>query len=118
MAFIESLTKLFAGNRPAHEPVDQNVLLFSLDEVPNPRDTGTMYVTCETRFQLFLRVSLDQAGIDATLVELSRKIEQIRASGFTEIRFDNVSPEAQKQIEAHLASYYIPSRDGHSSAMV
>lgn len=119
MGLINTVKHMFGSNLPTPSSVggSETVLLFSLEEVPNPRDTGTLYVSCGSRLLFFVRVSLDQAGIDATLAELSRTIDQIRACSFTEIRFDNVSPQAQKQIEAHLASFYIPSRDHHRPVM-
>jgi len=92
MGFIETIRQIYHGASADEDELPDNVLLFALNEVPNPKNSGTMYISCGRRFKTFLRVTLDQAGIDATLTEINRHIDRIRATGFTDIRFDNVSP--------------------------
>jgi hypothetical protein len=80
------------------------VLRFQIDENPNPRDTGTLYVSCGKHVIFSLNVTLDLAGVEASCMELTQRIEQVRKSTFQEMKFINVAPWASKKIENHLTA--------------
>lgn len=102
MELFQKIKQAILGPQSSPD-IGDDILLFSIEEVPNPRDTGTLYVSCGGRLVMFLNVTLDQAGIDATLVGITRSIEEFRAANFKDIHFNNISASARNQIEQHLA---------------
>ncbi len=105
MGLFRKIKQALLEPRSSDDDVGDEALLFSIEELPNPRDTGTLYVSCGKELLTFLNVTLDQAGIDASLLEITRSIEKIRACNFREIRFINISASARNQIETHLSSF-------------
>ena len=107
MKLIEKITAaLFSGPKaePKADEYPEGVLRFKIEELPNPRDTGTLYISCGKRLITTVDVTLDAAGLAASCSALTQKSDEIRKYSYSELGFANIAPWARSQLEAHLST--------------
>ena len=87
--------------RPKSDP---SVLYISIDELPNPRDWGTMdLIACNKPiFSEDIDLAAPNTGAIEALIGLYW--QEIHSSGYQRIEYKNVSDWVQKKIEEKLAS--------------
>lgn len=74
------------------------ILVFSIEELPNPKNTGIFSVEYKGKLILDRIVSLDEQGVDDAcfLIEVnSKKFETLEIK---EVRFSNISDYSQQRI--------------------
>ena len=83
---------------------DPSVLYVSIDELPNPRDWGTVDLIAGNK--LIFSEDIDLAAPNTDVIEalIGQYWQEIQASGYKRIEYKNVSGWVQKKIEEKLAS--------------
>jgi len=83
---------------------DLSVLYVSIDELPNPRDWGTVDLIAGNKLIFSEDINLAAPNTDAIEALIGQYWQEIQSSGYQRIEYKNVSDWVQKKIEERLAS--------------
>ncbi len=83
---------------------DPSVLYVSIDELPNPRDWGTVDFIAGNKMIFSEDIDLAAPNTDAIEALIGQYWQEIQSSGSQRIEYKNVSDWVQKKIEEKLAS--------------
>ena len=83
---------------------DPSVLYVSIDELPNPRDWGTIDLIAGNKLIFSEDIDLAAPNTDAIEALIGQYWQEIQSSGYQRIEYKNVSDWVQKKIEEKLAS--------------
>ena len=83
---------------------DSSVLYVSIDELPNPRDWGTVDFIAGNKLIFSEDIDLAAPNTDAIEALIGQYWQEIQSSGYQRIEYKNVSDWVQKKIEEKLAS--------------
>lgn len=83
---------------------DPSVLYVSIDELPNPRDWGTVDLIAGNKRIFSEDIDLAAPNTDAIEALIGQYWQEIQSSGYQRIEYKNVSDWVQKKIEEKLAS--------------
>ncbi len=98
MGIIQNLmAKLFSKT-------DLATLYVSIDELPNPRDWGTLDFVVGSKLIFSEDINLASPTFDAIEALIGQHWQEIQSSGYRRIVYDNVAEWVQKKIEEKLAS--------------
>ena len=92
---------LFNKLSPKRDPA---VLYVTIDELPNPRDWGTVDFIAGNKLICSEDVNLAAPNADAIEALIGQYWQEIQSSGYQRIEYKNVSDWVQKKIEEKLAS--------------
>ena len=95
------IRQLFSGLWPKSDP---SVLYVSIDELPNPRDWGTVDFIAGNKLIFSEDIDLAAPNTDAIEALIGEYWQEIQSSGYQRIEYKNVSGWVQKKIEEKLAS--------------
>ena len=95
------IRQLFSGLWPKSDP---SVLYVSIDELPNPRDWGTVDLIAGNKLIFSEDIDLAAPNTDAIEALIGQYWQEIQSSGYKRIECKNVSDWVQKKIEEKLAS--------------
>ena len=84
--------------------IDPSVLYVSIDELPNPRDWGTLDFVVGDKLIFSEDVNLAAPTFDAIEALIGQHWQHIQSSGYKRIAYKNVADWVQKKIEEKLAS--------------
>ena len=98
MKFLSALVQKLS---PKREPA---VLYVTIDELPNPRNWGTVDLMVGN--QLIFKEDIDLAAPNTDALEalIGQHWQEIQSSGYQRIEYKNVSDWLQKKIEEKLAT--------------
>ena len=82
---------------------DPSTLYVIIDELPNPRDWGTLGFAVGDRRIFSEDIDLAAPNFDAVEALIGLHWQEIQASGYQRIEYKNVSAWVQKKIEEKLA---------------
>ena len=83
---------------------DPTVLYVTIDELPNPRDWGTVDLMVGNKLIFSEDVNLAAPNTDAIEALIGQHWQEIQSSGYQRIEYKNVSDWVKKKIEEKLAS--------------
>ena len=83
---------------------DPSTLYVSIDELPNPRDWGTVDLMVGDKLIFSEDMDLAAPNTDAIEALIGQHWQEIQTSGYQRIEYKNVSGWVQKKIEEKLAS--------------
>ncbi len=83
---------------------DPAVLYVTIDELPNPRDWGTVDLMVGDKLIFSEDMDLAAPNTDAIEALIGQYWQEIQSSGYQRIEYKNVSDWLQKKIEEKLAS--------------
>ncbi len=83
---------------------DLATLYVSIDELPNPRDWGTLDFVIGSKSIFSEDINLAAPTFDAIEALIGQHWQEIQSSGYQRIVYDNVAEWVQEQIEEKLAS--------------
>lgn len=83
---------------------DPSVLYVTIDELPNPRDWGTVDFIAGNKLIFSEDMDLAAPNTDAIEALIGQHWQEIQSSGYQRIEYKNVSDWVQKKIEEKLAS--------------
>lgn len=83
---------------------DPSTLYVIIDEMPNPRDWGTLGFAVGDRRIFSEDIDLAAPTFDAVEALIGLHWQEIQASGYQRIEYKNVSAWVQQKIEEKLAS--------------
>ena len=98
MKFLSALVNKLSPKR------DPAVLYVTIDELPNPRDWGTVDLIAGNKLIFSEDVHLAAPNTDAIEALIGQYWQEIQSSGYQRIEYKNVSGWLQKKIEEKLAS--------------
>jgi hypothetical protein len=98
MKFFSALVNKFSPKR------DPAVLYVIIDELPNPRNWGTVDFIAGNKLILSEDIDLAAPNTDAIEALIGQYWQEIQSSGYQRIEYKNVSDWVQKKIAAKLAS--------------
>ena len=98
MKFLSALVQKLS---PKREPA---VLYVTIDEMPNPRDWGTVDFMVGNQLIFNEDIDLAAPNTDALEALIGQHWQEIQSSGYQRIEYKNVSDWVQKKIEEKLAS--------------
>ena len=98
MKFLSALVQKLS---PKREPA---VLYVTIDELPNPRDWGTVDFMVGNQLIFNEDIDLAAPNTDALEALIGQHWQEIQSSGYQRIEYKNVSDWVQKKIEEKLAS--------------
>ena len=98
MKFLSALVQKLS---PKREPA---VLYVTIDELPNPRNWGTVDLTVGNQLIFNEDIDLAAPNTDALEALIGQHWQEIQSSGYKRIEYKNVSDWVQKKIEEKLAS--------------
>ena len=102
MTFLSRLKQFFIGSFSS--PVYENgVLYFIIEELPNPRDSGTFKILCGSTELAVDVVTLDEPGVVIANELIGLHAATIRKYPYEKIEYVNITPWAQAKIEARMA---------------
>lgn len=81
---------------------DPHTLYVSIDEIPQPRDWGTVQLTVGNSELISRDISLEASAIDELLGWIERNLPKIKATGYQQVEFENVSEPLQQRLQALL----------------
>ena len=81
---------------------DPHTLYISIDEIPQPRDWGSIQLAVGSDMVMSRDISLEASATDELLGWIERNLPKIKASGFQRVSFENVSKPLQRRIQALL----------------
>jgi len=100
--FLSELRKFFLDS--FSDPVYQDgVLYFIIEELPNPRDSGIFKILCVSTELAVDVVTLDEPGVVIANELIGLHAATIRKYPYEKIEYVNITPWAQKKIEARMA---------------
>ena len=83
---------------------DPAVLYVTIDELPNPRDWGTVDLMVGNKLIFSEDMDLAAPNTDAIEALIGQYWQEIQSSGYQRIEYKNVSGWVRKKIEKKLAS--------------
>ena len=83
---------------------DPSTLYVIIDELPNPRDWGTLDLIAGNKLIFSEDIDLTAPNTDAIEALIGQYWQEIQSSGYQRIEYKNVSDWVQKKIEEKLAS--------------
>jgi hypothetical protein len=98
MKFFSALVNKFSPKR------DPAVLYVIIDELPNPRNWGTVDFIAGNKLIFSEDIDLAAPNTDAIEALIGQYWQEIQSSGYQRIEYKNVSDWVQKKIAAKLAS--------------
>ena len=98
MKFFSALVNKLSPKR------DPAVLYVTIDELPNPRDWGTVDLMVGNKLIFSEDMDLAAPNTDAIEALIGQYWQEIQTSGYQRIEYKNVSGWVQKKIEEKLAS--------------
>ena len=84
--------------------LDPAVLYVTIDELPNPRDWGTVDLMVGNQLIFNEDIDLAAPNTDALEALIGQHWQEIQSRGYKRIEYKNVSDWVQKKIEEKLAS--------------
>ena len=81
---------------------DPHTLYISIEEIPQPRDWGTLQLAVGNDMVMSRDISLEASAMEELLGWIERNQSKIKASGFQRVIFENVSEPLQRRIQALL----------------
>jgi hypothetical protein len=96
MGIMESVKNWIQPQRDPH------TLYISIDEIPQPRDWGTLQLAVGSDMVMSRDISLEASATEELLGWIERNLPKIKASGFQRVSFENVSEPLQRRIQALL----------------
>ena len=96
MAKIVDLLRTFENR-------DCDTLYFSLEELPNPRNTAVFSIEYGNVRIASSHLSMDEAGIEKACRIVEYHSERIKRCSYKKVEFQNLSEWAKAKIEATLA---------------
>jgi len=96
MGIMESVKNWIQPQRDPH------TLYISIDEIPQPRDWGTLQLAVGSDMVMSRDISLEASATEDLLGWIERNLPKIKASGFQRVSFENVSEPLQRRIQALL----------------
>jgi hypothetical protein len=85
--------------QPQREP---NTLYVSIVEIPQPRDWGTIQFAIGNDMVMSRDISLEHSATEELLGWIERNLPKIKASGYRQVQFENVSEPLKQRIRALL----------------
>jgi hypothetical protein len=98
MGIMESVKNWIQPQRDPH------TLYISIDEIPQPRDWGTLQLAVGSDMVMSRDISLETSATEELLGWIARNLPKIKASGFQRVSFENVSEPLQRRTQALLIS--------------
>lgn len=98
MKFLSALVQKLS---PKREPA---VLYVTIDELPNPRNWGTVDFMVGNQLIFNEDIDLAAPNTDALEALIGQHWQEIQSSGYQRIEYKNVSDWVKKKIEEKLAS--------------
>ena len=98
MKFFSALVNKLSPRR------DPAVLYVTIDELPNPRDWGTLDLMVGNKLIFSEDMDLAAPNTDAIEALIGQYWQEIQSSGYQRIEYKTVSDWMQKKIEEKLAS--------------
>ena len=98
MGIIESVNNWIQPQRDPH------TLYISIDEIPQPRDWGTVQLTLGNDVLISRDMALVGSDPEELLGWVERNLPKIKASGFQHVKFENVAESLQQRIQVLLSS--------------
>ena len=92
MGIMESVKNWIQPQRDPH------TLYVSIDEIPQPRDWGTLQLAVGNDIVMSRDISLEASATEELLGWIERNLPKIKASGFQRVSFENVSEQLQRRI--------------------
>lgn len=92
MGIMESVKNWIQPQRDPH------TLYISIDEIPQPRDWGTLQLAVGSDVVMSRDISLEASATEELLGWIERNLLKIKASGFQRVSFENVSEPLQRRI--------------------
>jgi hypothetical protein len=83
---------------------DPHTLYISIDEIPQPRDWGTIQLSVGNTELISRDMSLEASATEELLGWIQRNLPKIKASGFQRVSFENVSAPLQQRIRDLLSA--------------
>ena len=83
---------------------DPHTLYISIDEIPQPHDWGTVQLTLGNHVLISRDMALVGSDPDELLGWIERNLPKIKASGFQQVRFENMAESLQQRIQALLSA--------------
>ena len=96
MGIMESVKNWIQPQRESH------TLYVSIDEIPQPRDWGTIQLAVGNDMVLSRDISLEASATEELLGWIERNLSKIKASNYRQVQFENVSEKLQQSIRALL----------------
>jgi hypothetical protein len=81
---------------------DPNTLYVSIEEIPQPRDWGTVLLAVGNDVLLSREMALVGSAPDELISWIERNLPKIKASGFQQVHFENVAESIQLRMQALL----------------
>jgi hypothetical protein len=98
MGIMESVKNWIQPQRDPH------TLYISIDEIPQPRDWGTVQLTLGNDVLISRDMALVGSDPEELLGWIERNLPNIKASGFQQVKFENVAESLQQRIQALLSA--------------
>ena len=83
---------------------DSHTLYISIDEIPQPRDWGTLQLAVGNDMVMSRDISLEASATEELLGWIERNLPKIKASGFQQVKFENVAESLQQRIQVLLSA--------------
>ena len=96
MGIMESVKNWIQPQRESH------TLYVSIDEIPQPRDWGSIQLAVGNDMVLSRDISLETSATEELLGWIERNLPKIKSSGYRQVQFENVSHPLQERIRALL----------------
>ncbi|MFY7939748.1 MAG: hypothetical protein ACOVOX_02455 [Burkholderiaceae bacterium] len=96
MGIMESVKNWIQPQRDPH------TLYISIDEIPQPRDWGILQLAVGSDMVMSREISLEASATEELLGWIERNLPKIKASGFQQVSFENVSEPLQRRIQVLL----------------
>ena len=85
--------------QPSRDPI---TLYVWIDEIPQPRDWGTVQLAVGKDLMISRDISLEASATDELLGWIERNLPKIQASGDQQVQFENVAEPLQQRIQSLL----------------
>ena len=85
--------------QPSRDPI---TLYVWIDEIPQPRDWGTVQLAVGKDLMISRDISLEASATDELLGWIERNLPKIQASGYQQVQFENVAEPLQRRIQSLL----------------
>ena len=96
MGIMESVKNWIQPQRDPH------TLYVSINEIPQPRDWGTIQLAVGNDMVLSRDISLETSASEELIGWIERNLPKIKASDYRQVQFENVSHPLQERIKALL----------------
>jgi hypothetical protein len=98
MGIMESVKNWIQPQRDPH------TLYVSINEIPQPRDWGAVQLTLANEVLISRDMALVGSDPEELLGWIERNLPKIKASGFQQVKFENVAESLQQRIPALLSA--------------